>query len=266
MQHMHMHMQGMWIAFGIAAVFIVYFVTRVTRDLARREAELARARAAALRSEKLASLATLAAGAAHELATPLSTIAVVARELERSLERAGALNEAVADARLIRNEVSRCRGILEQLAADAGASAGEGLAELSLHGLLDKASEGLAQRERIRCAIASGAEHAQLLVPARAVAQAVRGVLENALQASPPEAERGRAREPRGGCAARSWSRTRAPACRPTCCRARASRSSPPRSRGRAWASACSSRASCSSASAARSRSIRGRGRARASS
>jgi two-component system sensor histidine kinase RegB len=187
MMHMRMHMQGMWIAFGLAAVFIVYFVTRVTRDLARREAELARARAAAERSEKLASLATLAAGAAHELATPLSTIAVVARELERSLERAGALEAAVADARLIRNEVTRCRGILEQLATDAGASAGEAFAELSVHGLLDKASEGLPQRERIRSAIAGEAEHVQLFLPARAVAQAVRGVLENALQASPPE-------------------------------------------------------------------------------
>jgi two-component system sensor histidine kinase RegB len=187
MMHMRMHMQGMWIAFGIAAVFIVYFVTRVTRDLARRDAELARARAAAERSEKLASLATLAAGAAHELATPLSTIAVVARELERSLERAGALDGAVADARLIRNEVTRCRAILEQLAADAGASAGEAFAELSVHGLLDKAIEGLPQRERIRSAIAGEAEHVQLFLPARAVAQAVRGVLENALQASPPE-------------------------------------------------------------------------------
>ena len=187
MMHMRMHMQGMWIAFGIAAVFIVYFVTRVRQDLAHREAELARARAAAVRSEKLASLATLAAGAAHELATPLSTIAVVARELERSLERAGALDEAVADARLIRDEVTRCRGILEQLATDAGASAGEGFAELSVHGLLDRASEGLPQRERIRSAIAGEAEHVQLFLPARAVAQAVRGVLENALQASPPE-------------------------------------------------------------------------------
>ena len=189
MQHMRMHMQGMWIAFGIAAVFIVYFVTRVTRDLARREAELARARAAAVRSEKLASLATLAAGAAHELATPLSTIAVVAKELERSLERAGAMSEAVSDARLIRQQVARCRRILAQLADDAGASAGESFVALSVSALVEQASEGLPQRERIRSVIPGEAEHLQLFVPPRAVAQAVRGVIENALQASPPERE-----------------------------------------------------------------------------
>jgi two-component system sensor histidine kinase RegB len=184
-----MHMQGMWVAFGIAAVFIVYFVTRVTRDLARREAELARARSAALRSEKLASLATLAAGAAHELATPLSTIAVVARELERALERAGAMGDAVADARLIRQEVARCRGILEQLAVDAGQSAGESFCELSVRSLVEQATEGVSRRERVHSAIAADVEALHLYVPPRSVAQAVRGVIENALQASPDDAD-----------------------------------------------------------------------------
>ena len=69
-QHMRMHLEGMWIAFAVAAGFIVYFVTRVRRALARREADLAAERALAARNERLASLATLAAGAAHELATP----------------------------------------------------------------------------------------------------------------------------------------------------------------------------------------------------
>jgi two-component system sensor histidine kinase RegB len=70
------------------------------------------AQLARLRSEKLASLATLAAGAAHELATPLSTIAVVAKELERSLAQRAGDAEAAADARMIREEVERCREVL----------------------------------------------------------------------------------------------------------------------------------------------------------
>ncbi|MEO0600089.1 MAG: hypothetical protein AAF211_01560, partial [Myxococcota bacterium] len=51
------------------------FGDRVGRALRDREEEIAMARDAAARDEKLASLATLAAGAAHELSTPLSTIA-----------------------------------------------------------------------------------------------------------------------------------------------------------------------------------------------
>ena len=53
----------------------------------QRQAQLDEARERAARSERLASLTTLAAGAAHELSTPLATIAVAARELERNAAR-----------------------------------------------------------------------------------------------------------------------------------------------------------------------------------
>src|SRR6185312_15786020 len=85
--HMELHLRRMWVAFGVAASFIVYFLLRVRRDLEAREAELAEAQRRVDRQERLASLATLAAGAAHELATPLGTIALAARELERHLEK-----------------------------------------------------------------------------------------------------------------------------------------------------------------------------------
>src|SRR6185312_12802900 len=80
--HMALHLRGMWVAFSVAAAFIVYFLLRVRRALGLRDAELESSRNLAARQQRLASLATLAAGAAHELATPLSTIAVVAKELE----------------------------------------------------------------------------------------------------------------------------------------------------------------------------------------
>jgi two-component system sensor histidine kinase RegB len=62
-----MHLRGMWFALGVAASFIVYFLHRVTRELAEREAELSAARQHTERSERLASLATLAAGAAPRM-------------------------------------------------------------------------------------------------------------------------------------------------------------------------------------------------------
>lgn len=114
------HLQGMWIAFSIAASLIAYFVSRVAAALKTRDAELARITAT---SEKLASLTTLAAGAAHELGTPLATIAVASRELERSLGVSP--EDAVADASLIRTEVERCRGIIQRMSAQAGETMGE---------------------------------------------------------------------------------------------------------------------------------------------
>jgi two-component system sensor histidine kinase RegB len=176
-----MHVQGMWVAFGVAAAFIVYFIQRVRGALAERDAELTAARSAAARHEKLASLATLAAGAAHELATPLSTIAVVAKELERAL--AAAPGAAVADVRLIREQVERCREILVQMAADAGESAGEALVAVPLVTLLDAATADLAGRDRVRRALAADAS-AIVRVPPRALTQALRGVIKNALEAS----------------------------------------------------------------------------------
>jgi two-component system, sensor histidine kinase RegB len=106
-RHMSLHLQGMWIAFGVAASFIVYFLLRVRRALERHERALDAARSAGLRQERLASLATLAAGAAHELLTPLSTIAVIAADLQRDLAQPGASPRAAEDARQVRAQVDR---------------------------------------------------------------------------------------------------------------------------------------------------------------
>jgi two-component system sensor histidine kinase RegB len=163
-------------------------VTRVTRDLARREAELSRAQAAAQRSEKLASLATLAAGAAHELATPLSTIAVVAKELERLLDGSSVATSAAEDARLIRREVQRCREILGQMAEQAGESTGEGFATLAPSQLLEAIVSGLPEDERARVVTRIDAEGV-LLAPATTLARALRGLVRNALQASAPDTQ-----------------------------------------------------------------------------
>ncbi len=183
--HVRMHLQGMWVAFGVAAIFIVYFVQRVTRALAARDAELQAERARRALHERLAALATLAAGAAHELATPLSTIAVAAKELERQLVAGGRTADAADDARLIREQVERCRGILELMAAEAGASAGEAVVPVRIADLVERALRALPNAERFHVRIDDGARRATVQAPPRAVVQALRGVLENARHASP---------------------------------------------------------------------------------
>jgi two-component system sensor histidine kinase RegB len=184
--HMLWHQRGMWVAFGVAATFIVYFLLRVRRDLEAREAELAEASRRALQQERMVALATLAAGAAHELATPLGTIAVAARELELQLQRAGD-EGAGDDVRLIRAQVDRCRAILDGMAAEAGHPAGEQARELGLNELIDAAVDGLHSEPAIAREL-DGLGEARVCVPPRAAAQAVKSLLKNAQEASPPGA------------------------------------------------------------------------------
>ncbi len=189
LDHEHMmsaHLRGMWVAFALAAVFIVFFVQRVSRALAARERELRQARAQADRREKLASLATLAAGAAHELSTPLSTIAIVAKELQRTLTVTSVTvsPEVRSDLQLVRDQVARCRDILDRMAAHAGENVGEPLAPVSVRRWVEASLEGLAGRDRVD--VGEAGEEAVLVGPPRALADALRGMLKNALQASPP--------------------------------------------------------------------------------
>ncbi|HEX4147603.1 MAG TPA: HAMP domain-containing sensor histidine kinase, partial [Pirellulales bacterium] len=183
---MSLHLQGSLVAFGCGATFIVYFVTRVTTELARREAELNAARQRQAQHDKLDALATLAAGAAHELASPLTTIAVLARDLGLSTSGHPLTDDDASDVRLIRQEVDRCRRILDSMASSAGACIGEELVRISAVELLTAMKRELAAAQRVDIADAPPLDQAGFRMPKAAVCQALRAIVQNALDASPP--------------------------------------------------------------------------------
>ena len=187
MELMKLHLRGMWAAFVISAAFIVHIVGRVTRELATRDQELAAERSLSHRKDKVASLATLAAGAAHELSTPLATIAVVTRELERSLE-GSTVPGAKEDLALVRVQLARCQDILHQMSAHAGEHAGEPFVPLTLSAWAEQALSGLPDRERIRIRSEGDVASCYIQGPPRALTRALRSLLKNAVQASPPGA------------------------------------------------------------------------------
>jgi two-component system sensor histidine kinase RegB len=150
------HLAGMWVAFLLAALLTASFVWRVRAALEHRERALAEARRIALERERLASLTTLAAGAAHELSTPLATIAVTARELERAASANGSGPDLAEDARLIRSQVDRCRLILDQMSGRADQSAAEQGATVDPVQVVRAAIDTLAagSRDRVRMDVA----------------------------------------------------------------------------------------------------------------
>jgi two-component system sensor histidine kinase RegB len=183
---LRLHLEGMWYAFAVTAAFMVAFIHQLRAQLAQQDARLAHEAALRQRQTRLASLATLAAGAAHELSTPLSTIALVARELELELGRHAADPALAQDARLIRDQVTRCHTILEQLGQDAGAPAGEPVAQTLLASLIQAAASGakLPVADALTTSLADPLAHTPVLVPPRALRRALRGLIQNAADAA----------------------------------------------------------------------------------
>jgi len=180
---------GYLVSFATCGGVITYFVTVLTGELKQRELALKEAEDARVRNRQLEALATLAAGAAHELASPLTTIAVVAKELSRSLDKHGAPDTAKQDVSLIRSELDRCRQILDRMTSAAGEAAGERLDAISVDRFLDETLLGLREPHRVKVTVAEGANLKKNLLPLQATAQAIRNLVQNALDASAPEDE-----------------------------------------------------------------------------
>jgi two-component system sensor histidine kinase RegB len=128
-----LYQAGIWIALVMGIGFTSVYAWRIASESARMSAGLAATQLALSREHRLAALGALATAAAHELGTPLGTIAVVARELERALPKDTA---EVEDVRLLREQAERCRAIIARLANPEEAMLGA-TARLPLGAFLD---------------------------------------------------------------------------------------------------------------------------------
>ena len=179
------HLSGMWLAFVVAAATITFFMARVSATLRRREVEVLKLQREVANQERVTSIAALAASAAHEINTPLGTIAIAAREIERCAGSAMTVDTTtLADARLIRDEVKRCRRIIERMSLRGGELAGESPVLTTLETILESALSELPAPERSRVAAQAKDPAVPLRLPPRATAKALAAILQNATQAS----------------------------------------------------------------------------------
>lgn len=124
-----LHVLGMAVNFAISAVLLGFFIWRLARVLRVREAVTQHERERALRDEGILAIATQAAGTAHELNTPLSTIRTLIAELRREHAQATPLRE---DLDLLAGQAERCRDILRELVAVGAAQLGDSAETLTL--------------------------------------------------------------------------------------------------------------------------------------
>ena len=176
---------GLMFAFSACATVITYFVTRTAGELRQSQKQLLATQAARADSHRLEGLTTLAAGAAHELATPLSTIDVIVRELTRHLEGCDKPESVNTDLKLIDGQLEMCRQILQRMRSAAGDSMAQQWSETTVGDLIDAILEGIRDPHRVdvpeEC---ESVESQTLWVPQEAIAQAVRNLIHNGLDAS----------------------------------------------------------------------------------
>ncbi len=187
-ENFSLHVLGMWSGFVFAALLIAAFVVRMGETLREHERVLARAREQALRDERMVALGALAAGAAHELATPLNTIAMLTRELEEEAADDQGLRERL---QMLQSQVVRCK----QTLAGLSASAGQSQAEAGYGQALDSYLSDLVRQWRdmrpgvaVRCHW-EGSAQAPVIVAEQTLSQALISILNNAADASPGEVE-----------------------------------------------------------------------------
>jgi two-component system, sensor histidine kinase RegB len=181
------HLVGMWFAYVLAAGFVAYFVGRAAEALRAADRERIRLGRLAAQNERLATLSSFAANAAHELGSPLGTIAIASGELALELERQMPRSVAASDARLIGDEVARCRRILSNLAARSGESMGEMPVWATAEDVLSRVMDGFSEAQRGRLNIEmQGDASRRFCVPLKTLAQMLQNLVRNAWEAEQP--------------------------------------------------------------------------------
>ena len=175
---------GSFVAYAACSSIIVLFITRIRGQIQRLEEHVRDLAQENARNERLDSLGTLAAGAAHELATPLSTIAVIMKEVELELINRTVSDQTVADIALIRTELDRCRDILDRMSSDAGLVIGESISTITLGELIRECTGGVDSRAPVKLNYDPAIESLTLRAPIEGLAQAVRAIVKNAIDAA----------------------------------------------------------------------------------
>lgn len=114
----NLQIYGMWLSFALAAAVITFFAARMAEELRRQEELRAIRREEGLRDEQLLAVATQAAGAAHELGTPLATMSVLLKEMRQD-HHDPALQE---DLSVLQDQVKLCKETLQYLVRAAEAN------------------------------------------------------------------------------------------------------------------------------------------------
>ncbi|MFZ2266805.1 MAG: ATP-binding protein [Azonexus sp.] len=178
----HLHLLGMWLVFVVSAVVLIWFILQMTQAIRERDAALGAAREQAIRNDWLISMGSLAAGAAHELSTPLATLNMLVDELR---EDDGLPAVLLPDLALMQRQLEVCKLALTRLTERAGHPRGAPESGVPAAGRLRNVLDAwLALNPTAALTTEIGAELDDYLAPFDlAIERAITNLLDNALHA-----------------------------------------------------------------------------------
>lgn len=184
-----LHLQGMLVSFILISALIGAFVNRIKGALSLSQTELEQSRR---NQELLGALATLAAGAAHELRTPLATIALIVDEIRSEnfakADEEGASNEKFrADLDSMQEEVEKCSAIISKLAAQSGSVEGEMPVELEPSTFLNLLRERIQKQFKGSILVLPSDLKQSIKIPLESIFSALCSLIKNAVDFSTSE-------------------------------------------------------------------------------
>ena len=194
LSHLHMHMRGdakldihlvgMWIGFVVSSVIVAIFITRIGQNLRDYDKKIAEIREKSLESERMLALGTLATSAAHELGTPLATLAVVSNELTKDY---ASQPELIKQLNILQKQVSRCKEILSSITRNAGQERADANPGLPLSAFLGEAIQRWRDTRPATELVVT--IHTSVFDPIitmdRTLTQAIQNILDNSADESP---------------------------------------------------------------------------------
>ena len=178
------HLAGMWGTFAVSALVMTWYVSRMTSAVRARDLALAQARERRLRNERIVAMANLAAGAAHEMGTPLGTMRLIVDSLRTQCDQDTEIREDLA---VMEQQIAHCRAILSRLTASGGQARVEAGGAIAVANWLD---DVVATIESQRPEVVVDCNDSDALSGLRMIAdqsltQAMHNLINNAATASP---------------------------------------------------------------------------------
>jgi two-component system sensor histidine kinase RegB len=185
-----LHVFGMWFGFVFSAVMVAYFVVGMADSLRKLERKLASAREQSLRNERVVALGTLAAGAAHEMGTPLGTMAILIHDMEDEFACSNNPDKRMK-MKILRDQVDRCKAALSVMSASAGELRAESGRKMPVARYIDEVVDDW-RKQRLRTPLhylKTGYEPSPSILAERTLTHALVNILNNASDVSPERIE-----------------------------------------------------------------------------